>query len=108
MDKDIKPRASASGKIFKYKSIQKNMLQIAIFDSLIKHGISREYAKEIVRNNIPEYLDPNKPFMCIETAGGIEVEWISNPAKINEEFDSLVVLNVAKMMATIRQMLSEL
>ena len=108
LDKNIKPGNSAPGKLFKYKSIQKNMLQIAIFDSLIKHGISRKDAKTIARNKIPEYLDPNKPFMCIKTGGGMNIKWVSSPAEINEAFDSLVVLNVAKMMAGIRQMLSKL
>ena len=108
IDKIIKPGHSAPGKVFKYKSIQKNMLQIAIFDNLIKNGIFREDAKAIVRNKIPEYIDPNKPLMCIETGGDMQVKWISNSAEINEEFDSLVVLNVAKMMAAIRQMLSKL
>ena len=107
LDKNIKPGNSTPGKLFKYKSIQKNMLQIAIFDSLIKHGISRKDAKTIVRNKIPEYLDPNKPFMCIKTDGGMNIKWASSPAEINEAFDSLVVLNVAKMMAGIRQMLSK-
>ena len=38
----------------------------------------------------------------------MNIKWVSSPAEINEAFDSLVVLNVAKMMAGIRQMLSKL
>ena len=108
IDKIIKPGHSAPGKVFKYKSIQKNMLQIAIFDNLIKHGIFREDAKAIVRNKIPEYIDPNKPLMCIETGGDMQVNYRECGDLGDCEVFRFVVLNVAKMMAAIRQILSKL